>query len=181
VALSVEWAAYHLVPATGHEQIWVSASSLLAPIRGFLHEHFKASRPRMPSPHRPALKREGIFAHLSIFGDILTSDRVYRHLPSQCQLLQTSGANQGREIPTRNQVPAPLIAKTHPYCSIGEPAKFIIRHAGRSVSRRESRGEGAAKEFRESFTAWVSRRGVWKRSASAKAGRARHYKARSRL
>jgi hypothetical protein len=29
-------------------------------------------------------------------GDIFTSDRTYRHLPSQCQLLQTHGANQGR-------------------------------------------------------------------------------------
>jgi hypothetical protein len=47
-----------------------------------------------------------------------------------------------------------VIAKKHPYYSIGEPVGIAWRRRCKGVC--------------ESFSAWVSRRGVWKRSANAR-------------
>jgi hypothetical protein len=99
-----------------------------------------------------------IFAHLAIFGDILTfvflpgdratmamnakdlsfafeGDRVYRHLLSQCQLLQIRGANRGRTF----------LQVIESRC----PSSPKIRHAKVTVSLRESLAEAAAKGFRD--------------------------------
>ena len=57
------------------------------------------------------------------------------HNPSQCQLLQTRGAGRGRTFPQ-------AIRRWYPYSP-------KIRHTGATVSLWESRGEAAAKAFRE--------------------------------
>jgi hypothetical protein len=68
-------------------------------------------------------------------GDIFTRDRVYRPPPLTVPTFANSWCKPRADIPTRNQVSAPVIAKKQPYCSNGAPAEIAWRGRYEGVSR----------------------------------------------